>query len=56
MTPFEEYWAFGRLDHTWKLKEVLPPARGERMIADENVDEDSTAGQMQWHYRQTRAN
>ena len=56
VTPFEEYWTFGRLDEAWKLKEVLPPARGEKLIAEENVDEDSSAGQMQWYYRQTRAN
>ena len=56
VTPFEEYWTFGRLDEAWKLKEVLPPARGEKMMAEENVDEDSSAGQMQWYYRQTRAN
>ena len=56
VTPFEEYWTFGRLDGVWKLKEVLPPARGGQLIAEENVDEESTAGQMQWYYRQTRAN
>lgn len=55
VTPFEEYWTFGRLDNTWKLKEVLPTARGEKMIAEENVDEDSSRGQMHWYYRQTRA-
>jgi len=55
VTPFEEYWTFGRLDGKWKLKEVLPPARGEKMISEENVDEDSSAGQLQWYYRQTRA-
>jgi predicted lipid-binding transport protein (Tim44 family) len=56
VTPFEEYWTFGRQDKVWKLKEVLPPSRGEKMIAEENVDEDSNAQQMQWYYRQTRAN
>ena len=55
VTPFEEYWTFGRMDNTWKLKEVLPPAGGEKLIAEENVDEDSSAGQMQWYYRKTRA-
>jgi predicted lipid-binding transport protein (Tim44 family) len=55
VTPFEEYWTFGRMDNVWKLKEVLPPVKGEKMIAEENVDEDSTHGQMQWYYRQTRA-
>jgi len=56
VTPFEEYWTFGRLDEAWKLKEVVPPARGEKLIAEDNLDEDSSAGQMQWYYRQTRAN
>ena len=56
VTPFEEYWTFGRLDEVWKLKEVLQPARGEKLIAVDNVDEDSSTGQMQWYYRQTRAN
>jgi predicted lipid-binding transport protein (Tim44 family) len=55
VTPFEEYWTFGRMDDTWKLKEVLPPAGGEKLISEENVDEDSSAGQMQWYYRKTRA-
>jgi hypothetical protein len=55
VTPFEEYWTFGRMDNAWKLKEVLPPAKGEKMIAEENVDEDSTHGQLQWYYRQNRA-
>jgi hypothetical protein len=56
VTPFEEYWTFGRLDSAWKLKEALPPARGEMLISEENVDEESSAGQMQWYYRQPRAN
>jgi predicted lipid-binding transport protein (Tim44 family) len=56
VTPFEEYWTFGRLDGVWKLKEVVPPARGEKLIAEDNIDEESSKGQMQWYYRQTRAN
>jgi predicted lipid-binding transport protein (Tim44 family) len=55
VTPFEEYWTFGRLENQWKLKEVLPPASGKKMITAENVDEESSAGQMQWYYRQSRA-
>jgi predicted lipid-binding transport protein (Tim44 family) len=55
VTPFEEYWTFGRLENQWKLKEVLPPAAGKKMVNVENVDEDSSAGQMQWYYRQPRA-
>jgi predicted lipid-binding transport protein (Tim44 family)/uncharacterized membrane protein YgcG len=56
VVPFEEYWTFGRQENQWKLKEVLPPARGERAVAQENVDEESSAGQLQWYYGQTRAN
>jgi predicted lipid-binding transport protein (Tim44 family) len=56
VTPFEEYWTFGRLDNQWKVKEVLPPGRGKKMLAQENVDEESGTGQMQWYYSQTRAN
>jgi predicted lipid-binding transport protein (Tim44 family) len=56
VTPFEEYWTFGRLDGQWKLKEVLPPSRGKKMVGMENVDEESSAGQLEWYYRQTRAN
>jgi intein/homing endonuclease/predicted lipid-binding transport protein (Tim44 family) len=55
VTPFEEYWTFGRLDGQWKLKEILPPGRGEKEIAKENMDEDSSPDQLQWYYRQTRA-
>lgn len=56
VTPFEEYWTFGRLDKIWKLKEVLPPSRGKKLIAEENVDEESSAQQMEWYSKQTRAN
>ena len=56
VTPFEEYWTFGRLDNQWKLKEVLPPGRGKKKMAEENVDEESGSGQLQWYYRQSRAN
>jgi hypothetical protein len=56
VTPFEEYWTLGRLDEQWKLKEVLPPARGQKLIAQENVDEDSNAEQLKWYYRHPRAN
>jgi predicted lipid-binding transport protein (Tim44 family) len=56
VTDFEEYWTFGRLDERWKLKEALPPGEGKKRAASENIDEDSSAGQLQWYYRQTRAN
>jgi predicted lipid-binding transport protein (Tim44 family) len=55
VTPFEEYWTFGRQDDRWKLKEVLPPGRGKKMVTEENVDEESSAGQIEWYYRQSRA-
>jgi predicted lipid-binding transport protein (Tim44 family)/uncharacterized membrane protein YgcG len=55
VSPFEEYWTFGRLDNQWKLKEVMPPGRAEKMVAKENVDQDSTSAQLQWYYGQTRA-
>jgi predicted lipid-binding transport protein (Tim44 family) len=55
VTPFMEYWTFGRLESQWKLKEVLPPARGEEAVSQENVDEDSSAAQLQWYYQQSRA-
>ena len=55
VTPFMEYWTFGRLDGQWKLKEVLPPAKGEGMVGQENVDEDSSAAQLQWYYQHNRA-
>jgi hypothetical protein len=55
VAPFEEYWTFGRLDRTWRLKEVLPSAGGEKAMAAENLDEDSTPAQLQWYYRQSRS-
>ena len=55
VTPFDEYWTFGRLDNQWKLKEVLPPSAAKRIVTTENVDEESSPGQMQWYYRQPRA-
>ena len=56
VTPFEEYWTLGRQAGKWKVKEVLPPAKGAAAVQAENVDEDSNAGQLQWYYKQTRAN
>lgn len=55
VSPFMEYWTFGRLDGAWKLKEVLPPARGEGLIGQENLDQDSSKPQLEWFYKQTRA-
>jgi len=56
VTPFEEFWTFGRQAGQWKVKEVLPPAAGAAAVKAENVDEDSSAAQLQWYYKQTRAN
>ena len=56
VTPFTEFWTFGRLDNEWKLKEAEPPARGEEMVKTENLDADSSPEQLQWYYKQTRAN
>ena len=28
VTPFMEFWTFGRLDNQWKFKEFYPPAEG----------------------------
>jgi len=55
VTPFEQYWTFGRLDRQWKLKEILPPAQGQQMIAQENVDEESDQSMLQWFYSKSRA-
>ncbi|MBN1102574.1 MAG: TIM44-like domain-containing protein, partial [Deltaproteobacteria bacterium] len=55
VTPFEEYWVFGRRLGQWKLKEVLPPAGGKKRMAMENVDEESSQEQLQWYYRQKRS-
>jgi predicted lipid-binding transport protein (Tim44 family) len=55
VTPFEQYWTFGRLDRQWKLKEILQPAEGQQMIAQENVDEESDPSMLKWFYSKTRA-
>lgn len=56
VVPFTEFWTFGRDGDQWKLKAVLPPAEGEAAVRAENVDEDASPEQLQWYYRQTRAN
>jgi predicted lipid-binding transport protein (Tim44 family) len=55
VTPFEQYWTFGRLDGQWKLKEVEPPAKGREMVGQENVDEGVSAAQLAWYYQHPRA-
>lgn len=52
--PFQEYWVFGRLDEQWKLKEILPPAKGDEALKDENVDEGSSQPQLDWFYSKKR--
>ena len=44
------------MDEQWKMKEILPSAEGEKRVSEENVDDDSSAGQLQRYYRQPRAN
>ncbi|MFA7158405.1 MAG: TIM44-like domain-containing protein [Kiritimatiellia bacterium] len=56
VTPFEEYWSFGRHGNEWKLKEILPPAAGEKAVGAENLDEDSSREMLKWYYTQERAN
>ena len=55
VSPFVEYWTFGRREGLWKLKGVLPPADGETAMTEENVDEESSPEQLQWYYQKTRA-
>jgi len=55
VSPFVEYWTFGRRNGLWNLKGSLPPAEGEQALARENVDEESSAEQLQWYYQKTRA-
>lgn len=55
VTPFEDFWTFGRSETLWKLKEVLPAAEGQKLMTMENVDEDSTPAQLDWYYKQPRA-
>jgi len=55
VSPFMEYWTFGRREGLWKLKDVLPPADGESALTAENVDEESSPEQLQWYYQKTRA-
>jgi predicted lipid-binding transport protein (Tim44 family) len=55
VTPFEEYWTFGRLDNQWKLKEPLPQAEGQRAIGSENIEEDTSPDLVKWYYTKKRA-
>ncbi len=55
VTPFEDFWTFGRRDGAWKLKEVLPPAQGQAYVTAENIDQATSASQLQWYYKHSRA-
>ena len=52
---FEQYLTLGRVDKTWKLKEILNPADAQELVARENLDQDSNAQQLQWYYQHKRA-
>lgn len=55
VTPFEQYLTFGRRENKWKLKEILSPETGQKALAEENLDQDSSPQQVQWYYQQKRA-
>jgi len=55
VSPFVQFWVFGRLDGQWKLKEILPEGTGRQAISMENIDQDSNPEMVQWYYRHTRA-
>lgn len=55
VTPFEHFITMGRLDGYWKLKEILLPAGARKLIASENLDQDSNLQQLQWYYQHKRA-
>lgn len=56
VTPFTQFWTFGRHEGKWKLKEVLPDGKGEELLSRENIDAGTSRDQLEWYYRQTRAN
>ncbi|CDZ77931.1 DNA polymerase II large subunit [Legionella massiliensis] len=55
VTPFTEYWVFGRLDGVWKLKEVLLGLHGDKTVGIENVEEGSSLDLIKWYYTKKRA-
>ncbi|MBN2143000.1 MAG: Hint domain-containing protein [Candidatus Aureabacteria bacterium] len=54
VTPYEEYWTFGRHNNQWKLKEVLPSLKGRSVMEMENVDEEMGSRMVQWFYTKKR--
>ena len=55
VTPWEEYWAFGRDGDRWKLKEIFPDEQGNALWDQENFDEDTTQQMLDWYYSKSRA-
>ena len=55
VTPWEEYWAFGREEDRWKLKEIFPDEQGNAIWDQENFDEDTTQQMLDWYYSKSRA-
>jgi hypothetical protein len=53
VTPFEQYWTFGRKDNKWLLKEILPSAVS--LSGKTNIDEDASKEQVEWYYTKDRA-
>ena len=54
VTAFEEYLTFGRLDGSWRLKEIVAPEAGKEIVALENVDEGSSPQMIAWFYQHKR--
>jgi hypothetical protein len=55
VAAFEQYLTFGRLDGTWKLKEVALPHEAGDLVEQENVDQETTKQQIEWYYQHKRA-
>ena len=55
VTPFERYLTFRKEGGVWKLLKIQPPAKTKSILAEENVDEESSRDQIQWYYTQDRA-
>lgn len=53
VSPFEQYWTFGRKDNQWLLKEILPSANVLKYKPD--IDEDVSKEQMEWYHSKDRA-
>ena len=55
VTPWEEYWAFGRDEDRWNLKEIFPDEQGNAIWDQENFDEDTAQQMLDWYYSKSRA-